>query len=71
MTHPTPTIVQSKQGAALVETDRLPDLASALAQMHDAIRGMAPEDVVVELDHEHSESRSMTRLRFRAYRRSA
>jgi hypothetical protein len=71
MTHPTAAIVQSKRGEALVHADRLPDLATALAQMQSAIHAMAPDDVVVELDHEHSESRSMTRLRFRAYRRSA
>jgi hypothetical protein len=71
MTHPTAAIVQSKRGEALVQAEGLPDLANALAQMQDAIRGMEPDDLLVEFDCEQSPSHSTTRLRFRAYRRSA
>jgi hypothetical protein len=64
----TPTIVQAKHGAALVEADRLPDLATAIAQMQAAIGDMRPDDVTIEFNSEQSGSRSVTHFRFRAYR---
>jgi hypothetical protein len=67
MTNPTPTIVESKRGQALVEADR-PDLATAIAQMQAALGDMRPDDITIEFNSEQSGSRSVTHFRFRAYR---
>jgi hypothetical protein len=68
MTQPTPAIVQSKRGEAVVEADRLPDLATAIAQMQAAVGDMRPDDITIEFNAEQSGSRSVTHFRFRAYR---
>jgi hypothetical protein len=56
------------RGEFSTEGMNLADALGALgAQMQSAIDGMRPDDVLIEVDHQHENGRSQTRMRFRAY----
>jgi hypothetical protein len=52
-----------------METDRVPDLGSAVTQLQKAVAQMAPDDLVFEFSQESSDKKQTTHLRLRAYRR--
>ena len=56
--------------AEMVEREgELPDIAAAVAELHQAIAGMSPDDVLLEVTSERAGDRSSTKFKFRAYRR--
>jgi hypothetical protein len=65
----------ARSGDALVVADsdeRLPDLSSAMRalakHLETAMTGMAPDDVIVEVDVDQDGTKSTARLKFRAYK---
>jgi hypothetical protein len=65
----------ARSGDALVVADsdeRLPDLSSAMRalakHLEFAMAGMAPDDVVIEVDVDQDGTKSSAHLRFRAYK---
>ena len=65
----------AQSGDALVVADsdeRLPDLSSAMralaTHLETAMTGMAPDDVLIEVDVDQDGTKSTARLKFRAYK---
>jgi hypothetical protein len=51
------------------ETDKLPDVGAALAQLHAAIRDMRADDLSIEFTNTNDgDGRSKSHFRLRAYR---
>jgi hypothetical protein len=57
----------------VADSDELPDLSSAMralaTHLETAMTGMAPDDVVIEVNVDQDGTKSSAHLRFRAYKR--
>jgi hypothetical protein len=64
-------IVPHQAGTADVvelQSEAVPNIAAAVAQLQKAIADMCPDDVIVEYNAEQSGGQSKTSFRLRAYR---